>query len=99
MQCPECGSEHIRTNGHRRGKQNHLCVDCGRQFVANPQTECGDSAQVRRPCLNLDTNGLGFRAIARVSGVHHTTVIHEVKQSGQLRPDVDDPEQLPAVAE
>lgn len=28
MQCPECGSEHIRKNGHRRGKQNHLCIDC-----------------------------------------------------------------------
>ncbi|MEB3211598.1 MAG: IS1 family transposase, partial [Leptolyngbyaceae bacterium] len=28
MQCPECGSQHIHKNGHRRGKQNHICVDC-----------------------------------------------------------------------
>ncbi|NJO41508.1 MAG: IS1 family transposase, partial [Cyanobacteria bacterium CRU_2_1] len=28
MQCPECSSTHIRKNGRRRGKQNHICVDC-----------------------------------------------------------------------
>ena len=99
MQCPECGSEHIRKNGHRRGKQNHLCVDCGRQFVANPQTEFGYSDAVRRQCLKLYTNGLGFRAIERVSGVHHTTVLNWVKQSAQMLPDAYDPERIPEVAE
>ncbi|NET32889.1 MAG: IS1 family transposase, partial [Cyanothece sp. SIO1E1] len=29
MQCPECQSSHTRKNGKRRGKQNHICVDCG----------------------------------------------------------------------
>jgi insertion element IS1 protein InsB len=33
MQCPDCGSTHIRKNGHRKGKQNHVCVVCGRQFL------------------------------------------------------------------
>ena len=99
MQCPECGSEHIRKNGHRRGKQNHLCVECRRQFVANPRTEFGYSDEVRRQCLKLYTNGLGFRAIQRVSGVHHTTVINWVKQSGELLPDAYDPERIPEVAE
>ena len=76
MQCPECGSEHVRKNGHRRGKPNHLCVECRHQFVANPQTEFGYSDEVRQQCLKLYTNGLGLRAIERVSGVHHTTVIN-----------------------
>ena len=31
VECPECKSEHIRKNGMRRGKQNHVCVNCGRQ--------------------------------------------------------------------
>ncbi|NCR75865.1 MAG: IS1 family transposase, partial [Microcystis aeruginosa K13-06] len=26
MQCPECKSTHIRKNGHKKGKQNHICV-------------------------------------------------------------------------
>ena len=29
MQCPECQSSHIRKNGKRQGKQNHICVNCG----------------------------------------------------------------------
>ncbi|NJM67643.1 MAG: IS1 family transposase, partial [Acaryochloris sp. RU_4_1] len=28
MECPECGSTHIRKNGIKKGKQNHICVDC-----------------------------------------------------------------------
>jgi insertion element IS1 protein InsB len=36
--CPTCGSDDIVKNGAtRRGKQNHKCRDCGRQFVLNPQ--------------------------------------------------------------
>jgi insertion element IS1 protein InsB len=36
--CPRCGSDNIVKNGRtRRGKQNYLCRDCGRQFVENPQ--------------------------------------------------------------
>ncbi|MGJ3250906.1 MAG: transposase-like zinc-binding domain-containing protein, partial [Elainellaceae cyanobacterium] len=28
MQCPECGGTHIRKNGKKKGKQNHICVHC-----------------------------------------------------------------------
>ncbi|MDJ0537596.1 MAG: IS1 family transposase, partial [Microcystis sp. M53603_WE2] len=32
MQCPECKSTHIRKNGiNKQGKQNPICVTCGRQ--------------------------------------------------------------------
>ncbi|HHP7244200.1 MAG TPA: transposase-like zinc-binding domain-containing protein [Elainellaceae cyanobacterium] len=30
MQCPECGATHTRKNGKKKGKQNHICVACGR---------------------------------------------------------------------
>jgi transposase-like protein len=33
MGCPECDSTHIRKNEIKKGKQNHICVDCGRQFI------------------------------------------------------------------
>ncbi|HEY9880349.1 MAG TPA: IS1 family transposase, partial [Leptolyngbyaceae cyanobacterium] len=29
MHCPECSSTHIRKNGKKKGKQNHICVACG----------------------------------------------------------------------
>ncbi len=67
MQCPECKSTHIRKNGHRRGKQNHICV--------------------------------GFRAIERVKGVHHTTLISWVRPVGELLSDDYDPQTTPDLGE
>ncbi len=44
-------------------------------------------------------NGMGFRAIERVKGVHHTTIINWVKQVGKLLPSADDPKTIPEVGE
>lgn len=99
MQCPHCQSERIRKNGHRRGKQNHQCIDCGRQFVENPTTERGYSDDIRQLCLRMYVNGMGFRGIERSTGVHHTTVIHWVKQAGESLPDTVPPETIPDVGE
>ncbi len=36
--CPRCQSKNIKLNGHiHNGKQNHYCLECGRQFVENPE--------------------------------------------------------------
>ena len=99
MKCPECQSDHIRKNGHRRGKQNHRCLDCGRQFVENPTTQRGYADDIRQLCLRMYVNGMGFRGIERVTGVHHTTVITWVKQVGELLPDAYAPETMPEVGE
>jgi len=38
--CPECHSSAIKKNGFtRHGKQNHRCLDCGRQFSLEPSDE------------------------------------------------------------
>jgi DNA-directed RNA polymerase subunit RPC12/RpoP len=92
MQCPDCGSSHIRKNGRNKGKQNHICVDCGRQFIDHYNPPKGYSEDIKRECLRMYVNGLGFRAIQRVKGVHHTTVIYWVKQVGELLPDAYAPE-------
>ncbi len=99
MQCPECKSTHIRKNGKRRGKQNHICVDCARQFIADYTPRQGYSDEVKRECLKMSVNGMGFRAIERVKGVHHTTIIYWQKQVGQLLPDAYQPETHPEVGE
>ena len=99
MKCPECKSEHIRKNGMRRGKQNHICVSCDRQFVENPKNGRGYSDEVRKTCLRMYLNGMGFRGIERVTNVHHTTVINWVKQVGELLPNAYDPEIIPEVGE
>lgn len=36
--CPQCNSKAFKKNGYtRHGKQNHRCLDCGRQFSLEPQ--------------------------------------------------------------
>ncbi len=44
-------------------------------------------------------NGMGFRGIERVKGVHHTTVITWVKALGLSLPDAYEPESIPDVDE
>lgn len=99
MQCPECTSTHIRKNGRKRGKQNHICVACGRQFIDLYDPPKGSSDAFKRECLKMYVNGSGFRAIERVKGVHHTTVIDWVKHVGQHLPAAYAPETIPEVGE
>lgn len=99
MHCPECNSTHIRKNGKRKSKQNHICVDCRRQFIDCYQHPKGYSDEVKRDCLKMYVNGMGFRSIERVKGVHHTTVITWVKLVGENLPDAYDPDTIPEVGE
>ena len=99
MQCPECNSNHINKNGNKKGKQNYICVDCQRQFIKGGNSQKGYSSQVKRECLKMYVNGLSFRGIERVKGVHHTTIINWVKQVGSLLPDTYEPEKTPQVGE
>lgn len=99
MECPECQSTHIRKNGHKRGQQNYICADCLRQFVSDPKPHRGYSDDTKRLCLKMYLNGMGFRGIERVTDVHHTTVIHWVKQVGAILPDAYTPETIPEVGE
>ena len=99
MQCPECGSTNISKNGKQKGKQNHICKECRRQFFDTYSLPAGYSDEFKRECLRMYVNGSGFRAIERVKGVHHTTVITWVKQVGELLPDAYAPETVPEVGE
>lgn len=99
MECPDCQSQHICKNGKRRCKQNHICADCGRQFVENPTTERDYSDDVRRLCLKMYANGMGFRVIERVTDIDHTTVISWVKKTGQLLPNAYALDEVPEVGE
>jgi transposase-like protein len=100
MQCPECSSDHIRKNGiNRQGKQNYICVNCSRQFIDRYEPHQGYSDGLRNESLTMYVNGMGFRAIARVKKIHHTTVINWVKQVAQLLPNSYSPEVTPEVGE
>ena len=99
MQCPECKSKRIQKNGKKRGKQNHICVQCGRQFITEYNQHRGYSEEFKRECLKMYVNGMGFRAIERVKGVHNTTVMAWVQEVAQLLPNAYAPETMPQVGE
>ncbi len=99
MQCPDCGSNHIHKNGKMRSKQNHICVDCRRQFIDVYTAPQGSSDEVKAQCLKMYVDGMGFRGIERVTGVHHTTVMNWVRNVGKRLPDAYDPETVPEVGE
>ncbi len=44
MKCPKCESTSYRKNGHRSGKQNYLCKNCGKQFLEHSSSESLQSA-------------------------------------------------------
>jgi transposase-like protein len=78
MHCPEFQSTHVNKNGQKKGKQNYICVGCGRQFIDCYQPHKGYSEEVKGECLKMYVNGMGFRAIERIKGVHHTSIINWV---------------------
>jgi transposase-like protein len=98
MKCPNCNSDHIHKNGHRGEKQNYICTNCGRQFIDSYEPK-GYSDDIKRRCLKMYVNGMGFRAIERVTGVSRTTTMNWVKQVGQQLPDAYNPETIPEVGE
>ncbi len=77
MQCPVCQSIHVNKNSQKKGKQNYICVGCGRQFI-----DSINLIKVTLKKLNMNVskyvNGMGFRAIERIREVHHTSIINWV---------------------
>lgn len=98
MQGPKCSSSHIRKNGKREEKQNHICVDCGRQFIDN-YTPRGYSKDVKELCLKMYCNGMGFRQIQRCTDINHNTIINWVREVCVQLPEYPVVETVPDVGE
>jgi transposase-like protein len=79
MKCPHCDSQRLSKNGHRYGKQRYICKDCGKQFLESYSPK-GYGDKIKQQCLQLYSDGVGFREIERQTGVSHNTVIYWVKQ-------------------
>ena len=69
MVCPTCNSERIVKNGHiHNGKQNHLCKDCGRQFV-EIRTQKQITDYQKQLVVRLLLERISLRGICRVMGI------------------------------
>ena len=98
MHCPKCKSSQKKKNGFRRGKQSYKCKNCGCQYVENPQPR-GYSNEVKQLCLKMYLNGMGFRAIARVTEIDHTTIINWVEEAGESLSDEPQDDEIPEITE
>ena len=98
MKCIHCASTLSSKNGHRRGKQCYICRGCGRQFLEDYDS-LGYQESIQEHCLELYVNGMGFRAIERVTGVNHNPVINWVKKVGTSLPNAPESAEIPEVTQ
>lgn len=88
MRCPRCGSEQFQKNGHRGGKQNYRCKNCGRQYVEAYEVK-GYSEDTKQICIRMYSTGLELREVERLTGISHSAIYNWVKQAGLLSSTVD----------
>jgi IS1 family transposase/DNA-directed RNA polymerase subunit RPC12/RpoP len=78
--CPSCNSEIFVKNGFsRHGDQNHRCLECGRQFVLDPQNKI-ISDETRDMVRKLLLEKLSLQGICRVTNVSQKWLLDFIKQ-------------------
>lgn len=85
--CPDCGAARWKKNGlTHSGKQNHKCLECGRQFVLNPQQKriSEDDRETIRGLLN---ERISLRGICRVMKVSMDWLLDFVDKEYAQAPD------------
>lgn len=88
MKCPRCGSNQFQKNGHRDGKQNYRCKNCGRQYVEAYVVK-GYSEDTKQICLRMYRAGMKLREIEQITGISRSTIHNWVKQA-ELLPNTED---------
>lgn len=73
--CPDCHGFHRQTKAGMavNGNQRYQCQDCKRFYVGENR-RFRYSADVRAKAVEMHSNGLAYRHIARLLDVNHQTV-------------------------
>lgn len=86
--CPKCQHTRyqVKDGFTGAGSQRLRCRACGHRYtpVAKP---LGYDQDVRRQALKMYVDGLNFRRIGRLLGVHHQSVINWVNAAADRVPD------------
>lgn len=88
-ECPRCHSKSIRLNGKARQKQRYLCKYCHYNFTV-ATLERGFSQETRDQALELHRQGMSFRAIERLLGISHVSVMNWLRAAEAGKPDPDE---------
>ena len=81
MQCPKCGSKERVKSGFMNGKPRYKCKSCKCNFTQSNKR--GASFHTKLQALRLYLEGMGFRAIGRIIGVHNVIVLNWVRRMGK----------------
>jgi transposase-like protein len=71
VNCPKCNSKRYVKSGFVREKQRYLCGSCACHYTMNTK---GVASSVKRIAVHLYVEGLGFRAISRITGVSDVAI-------------------------
>jgi len=77
--CPHCGScqRQSKYGRTRAGSLRYWCHTCQRPYTPVAK-QPGYSPQIRQQAIKMYVEGLNFRRIGRLLGVHHQSVINWV---------------------
>ena len=92
--CPTCGE---KTRQHKIGftkaqSQRYKCQHCDKGYTPEPKPR-GYSKGLRKQALKMYIEGINFRRIGRLLGVHHQSVINWVNAYAEELPEAPVPEQ------
>jgi transposase-like protein len=92
MNCPKCQCAEAVKNGTKNQKQRYKCKLCGCNYTQSSTARIPLESRVK--AIKLYLEGVGFRGIERLTGIHHTTVIKWVKNLAlvieRLRPELSE---------
>lgn len=81
MHCPKCGSKEYVKSGIVREKQRFKCRCCGCHFTQSSPYRY--DRETRKKALQMVREGVSLRAIERILGVSHVTVMRWVRRIGE----------------
>lgn len=73
MHCPKYWDTAALKNGIVRGKQRYRCHSCGCNYTQSSHYRLPDD--MRKRCIELYLEGVGFRGISRLMGVSPATMM------------------------
>ena len=87
-QCPYCQTteQQSKAGFTEAGSQRFHCGPCQRRYTPNPK-ERGYAPELHKQAVQLYLERMSFRAIARVLGVNHQTVINWINAHIATLPD------------
>lgn len=91
--CPWCKGTNYCKNGFSAGRQRYLCRGCHKNFSVFKKGKSLESQYLTR-AFQLYLEGVGFRAIERILGIGHVTVMYWVRKYGLRVPPKRPPAQV-----